>query len=110
MEVESRLIVGRRVDNAPNDKEQLVPTLGAVEAAAGPVAEVLIDSGFVSEAAVQAVERDAASKHTGVKVLAAIERQPHGRTPQKLEDRACFALNALISSPETVAAQCATRK
>lgn len=36
VEVESRLIVGQRVSDAPNDKEQLLPTLGAVEPAAGP--------------------------------------------------------------------------
>ena len=87
VEVESRLIVGQRVDNAPNDKEQLVPTLGAVECAAGPVAEVLIDSGFVSEAAVQAVERDKGGKATGVQVLAAMGRQPHGRRVADLEKR-----------------------
>jgi transposase len=87
VEVESRLIVGQRVDNAPNDKEQLIPTLGAVEAAAGPVAEVLIDSGFVSEAAVQAAEQDAEGNSTGVQVLAAMGRQPHGRRVADLEKR-----------------------
>lgn len=51
VEVKSRLIVGQRVSNAPTDKQQLVPTLGAVVAAAGPVAHVLVDSGFFSEAA-----------------------------------------------------------
>jgi hypothetical protein len=46
VEVESRLIVGERVSNAPNDKQQLVPSFEAVAAQAGPVKEVLIDSGF----------------------------------------------------------------
>ena len=87
VELESRLIVGQRVDNAPNDKEQLIPTLASVEAAAGPVAEVLIDSGFVSEAAVSAVERDAQGNETGVRVLAAMGRQPHGRRVADLEKR-----------------------
>jgi len=46
LEVESRLIVGQRVCQATNDKEQLVPTLASVAPAAGPVKEVLTDSGF----------------------------------------------------------------
>jgi len=85
VEVESRLIVGQHVCNAANDKGQLPPTLAAVVPAAGPVAQVLVDSGFVSQAAVQAVERDAQGQPTGTEVLAAIRREPHGRTVTDLE-------------------------
>jgi hypothetical protein len=81
------LIVGQRVCTAPNDKEQLVPTLQAIVAAVGPVKEVLIDSGFVSEAAVHAVEIDAAGQPTGLTVLAALQREAHGRTVTQLERR-----------------------
>lgn len=88
VEVDSRLITGQRVDHAPNDKEQLVPTLAAVAPEAGPVAEVLIDSGFVSEAAVRGVEQDAQGQATGVRVLAAIKRERHGRTVAQLEKKA----------------------
>lgn len=87
VEIDSRLIVGERVSDAPNDKEQLVPTLEAVEPATGPVAEVLIDSGFVSEQAVRAVEVDNQGAPTGTKVLAAIKRDKHGRTVQQLEKK-----------------------
>jgi transposase len=87
VEVESRLIVGARVDNAPNDKEQLVPTLEAVVEEAGAVKEVLIDSGFVSEEAVGRVERDREGNPTGVQVLAAIKRERHGRTVAQLEKK-----------------------
>lgn len=87
VEVESRLIVGARVSTAPNDKEQLGPDLAAIEPTAGPVAEVLIDSGFVSEAAVRAVETDAAGAPTGVRVLAAIKRERHGRSVAQLEKK-----------------------
>lgn len=87
VEVDSRLIVGQRVDHAPNDKEQLVPTLAAVAPEAGPVSEVLIDSGFVSEAAITAVEKDAAGEPRGVTVLAAIKRERHGRSVSQLEKR-----------------------
>ncbi len=57
VEVDSRLIVGERVSDAPNDKEQLVPTLRSVREEAAPVVEVLIDSGFVSEQAVLGCRR-----------------------------------------------------
>lgn len=85
VEVESRLIVGQRVCDASNDKEQLAPTLRAVTPAAGPVAQVLVDNGFVSEAAVRAVEQDAQGHPTGTEVLAAMRREPHGRTVADLE-------------------------
>ncbi len=87
VEVGSRLVVGQRVSAAPNDKEQLVPTLAAIEPAAGAVAEVLIDSGFVSEAAVRAVERDAMGDAGGVRVLAAMGRAHHGRRVCELEKK-----------------------
>jgi transposase len=87
VEVESRLIVGQHVCSAPNDKEQLPTTLSAVAPAAGPVAQVLVDSGFVSAAAVSAVERDAQGQPTGIEVLAAIKREHHGRTVSDLEKK-----------------------
>jgi len=52
------LIVGTRVSQAPNDKKELRPNLTAVQRHVSP-ATVLIDSGFVSEEAVTAAERDA---------------------------------------------------
>jgi hypothetical protein len=87
VDVESRLIVGQHVCTAANDKEQLVPTLAAVVSAVGPVAQVLVDSGFVSAAAVNAVERDTQGQSTGIEVLAAIKREHHGRTVSDLEKR-----------------------
>ncbi|MEO5961424.1 MAG: transposase [Opitutaceae bacterium] len=91
LEVDSRLFVAARVTRAPNDKEQLPPTLAAVATAAPviqSIAAVLIDSGFVSEAAVSAVETDAHGQPTGVRVLAATGRSRHGRTVADLEKRA----------------------
>ena len=87
VEVESRLIVAQRVSDAPNDKEQLVPSFQAMAPAAGPVACVLIDSGFVSEQAVGRIEADAAGKPTGTVVLAAMKRDKHGRTVADLEKK-----------------------
>lgn len=57
MEVESRLIVGERVSQSRNDKQELVPTLAVIPAEAGSVAAALVDSGFFSEKAVQQIER-----------------------------------------------------
>lgn len=65
VEVESRLIVGERVSQSANDKQELVPTLAAIPTAAGAVARVLADSGFFSEAAVNRVEQTA-DGHRGV--------------------------------------------
>jgi transposase len=88
VEVQSRLIVGQRVSDAPNDKEQLAPSLAAIAAEAGPVAEVLIDSGFLSEAAVHAVEMRTDGTRSGVCVLAAMGRERHGRRVPDLEKKA----------------------
>lgn len=54
VEIDSRLIVGERVSDAPNDKEQLVPTLASIPAELGKPDTALTDSGFYSEAATAA--------------------------------------------------------
>jgi transposase len=83
VEVDSRLIVGQRVTNAPNDKAELVESFTMIEPAAGPVGEVLMDNGFLSEAAVTALEAKCP-----VRVLAAVKRQSHGRSVAQLEKKA----------------------
>jgi transposase len=85
VETDSRLIVGARVSQAPNDKEQLGPTLTAVREHVRP-AHVLVDSGFVSEAAIKSAE--AGPQAGGLQVLAAVKRERHGRTVEQLEKRA----------------------
>ena len=75
------------VSDAPNDKEQLRPTLAAVIPLIESVEAVLVDSGFYSAGAVAAVEGSDEEK-TGVLVYAATGRKPHGRTVQELEKRA----------------------
>jgi transposase len=85
VEVDSRLIVGQRVSQAPNDKQELAPTVAAVAAPVASVAAVLTDSGFYSEKAVQTVEQDAAGQPTGTMVYAAMERTDHHRTVRDLE-------------------------
>ena len=88
VEVNSRLIVGQRVTQATNDQEQLVPTVRAIMPAVGGVKEVLVDSGFVSEAAIRQLERNEQDQPTGTTVLAAVNRERHGRTVAQLERRA----------------------
>jgi transposase len=83
VETATRLIVGPRVSQTPNDKRELVPNVAAVRCHLSPDT-LLVDSGFVSEAAVNEVERAT----PGLTVLAALQREPHGRTVAQLEKRA----------------------
>jgi len=83
VDTDSRLIVGQRVTNAPNDKQQLRPTVATIPAAvAATVREVLADSGFVSQAEISELERD--GKLT---VYAAVEKTSHHRSVCDLERR-----------------------
>ncbi len=75
------LIVGQIVTDQANDKQQLVPVLAEVSSAAGPVTAALVDSGYSSDTAVREAESG------GVKVYAALGRQPHGRSVAQLEVR-----------------------
>lgn len=75
------LIVGERVSVAPNDKEELAPTVAAISAVVAPeVKAVLVDSGFYSEAAVQAVEESAEGKASGLRIYAAVEKHRHHKS------------------------------
>jgi transposase len=87
VDVVSRLIVGQRVSQAPNDKQELVPTLASIPAAAGSVAAVLVDSGFFSEKAVQQIESAQAGAAPGTLVYAAVEKTGHHRSVPDLEKR-----------------------
>ena len=86
VEIGSRLVVTHAVTDAPNDKQQLAPTLGCVSPVVKSIGAVLIDSGFYSEAAIAAAEQN----HDGTPaptIYAATGRQPHGRTVAQLEAR-----------------------
>jgi transposase len=85
VEVASRLIVGERVSQSPNDKQELGPTLAAVVPVAGPVASVLADNGFFSEAAVKQVEQTPAGTPTGTVVYAPLDKTSHHRSVADLE-------------------------
>jgi transposase len=83
VDCESRLIVGARVTQATNDKQQLVPTVMAVCEHVRPK-HVLVDSGYAAQEAVKRLERETPGLH----VLAALIREPHGRSVTQLEKRA----------------------
>lgn len=83
VEVTTMLIVGQRISDAPNDKEQLAPTLEAISPVSGSVSAALVDSGFYSGEAVAAVERGG----EGPTVYAATKRHGHGRSVRQLEER-----------------------
>ena len=85
--VESRLIVGERVSQTPNDKQELVPSVAAIAKPVESVAAVLTDSGFYSEAAVQTVEGTGQGQPTGTIVYAAVEKKEHHRTVGDLEQK-----------------------
>lgn len=78
---EAMLIVGQRVCDAPNDQQELVPTVAAISpVVAAEVRAVWVDSGFYSEAAVQSVEQAPDGTATGLTVYAAVERHSHHKT------------------------------
>ena len=78
---EAMLIVGQRVSVAANDKRELVPTVAAISPVVmEEVQAVLADSGFYSEAAVQAVEEKPEGTPTGITVYAAVEKTSHHKT------------------------------
>jgi transposase len=87
VEVNSRLIVGERVSQAPNDKQELVASVAAIAHPVESVEIVLTDSGFYSEKAVKTVEQNAAGEPTGTTVYAALDKKDHHRTVSDLEKK-----------------------
>jgi hypothetical protein len=78
---EAMLIVGERVSDAPNDKQELVTSVAAISpVVAAAVRAVLVDSGFYSAAAVAAVEQKPDGTPSGVTVYAAVEKTSHHKT------------------------------
>ena len=65
VEVDTMLVVGQHVTDAPNDKEQLVPGLDSVSGVVGRVSQTLVDTGYYSEKAV----KEAESSESGPTIL-----------------------------------------
>jgi transposase len=78
---EAMLIVGARVSAAPNDKQELPASVAAISpVVVAAVKNILVDSGFYSEAAVAAVEQKPDGSASGVTVYAAVEKGSHHKT------------------------------
>ena len=82
VEVEGRFMVGERVSQSPNDKQELGADLQAIPTEVGTVATVLIDNGFYSAQAVQTVEQTSPTT-----VYAAMEKTGHHRSVADLEQK-----------------------
>jgi transposase len=75
------LIVGARVSDAPNDKQELPASVAAISPVVqAEVKNVLVDSGFYSAAAVAAVEQKSDGTPSGLTVYAAVEKSSHHKT------------------------------
>lgn len=74
----AQLIVAADVVAAPNDKQQLQPLVAQVIANVGVPAGVTADSGYFSEANVQALEQRAGA---AIEAYIAVDRDRHGAPP-----------------------------
>ena len=78
----SMLILGIHVTDAPNDKQQLIPTIQSVDPMAREITEALADTGYFSEDAVTKVEANG-----GPTVYAAVEKCSHHRSVSDLLEK-----------------------
>ncbi len=83
VEVDTMLVVGKHVTDAPNDKEQLAPGLDSVSEVVGRVSQTLVDTGYYSEKAVSEAE----SRESEPTIYAAMKRHHHGRSIEQLEKK-----------------------
>ena len=88
VEIESRMIVTHRVSQSPNDKQELVEDVKAIDPVIESVETILVDSGFVSEAAVKEVETAEEDGGVAPKVIGAVKRKSHHRSVEDLEKKA----------------------
>ena len=72
------------MSDAPNDKDQLNPMLGSVSPVIENVAEVLVDSGSFSKAAIAPAEQ-CPDGTKGPTIYAATGRHPDGRSVERLK-------------------------
>jgi hypothetical protein len=77
----SMLILGHYVTDHANDKQELVPAVASVAAEVRDPSTVCADTGYFSEEAVNAIEKEG----KGPTVYCALERQSHHRTVGDLE-------------------------
>jgi len=94
----SMLIVGGYVTQRGNDKKELEAVVSSVPEEAREVSNVSADSGFYSEEAVKAIEKeDGKGKLAGPEVYCAVGKSKHGRSVEDLKKK-----EAEGSPPETM--------
>ena len=82
VEPEFQLIVGQSVTQAPNDKEQLLPMVAAIEEQSGQRPEqILADSGYCSEKNLEALDSEENGERR-IEAYIATERQKHDEYKQ----------------------------
>jgi transposase len=95
------LIVGARVSDAPNDKQELAASGAAISpVVAAEVQAVLADSGFYSEAAVAAVEQKPEGTPSGLTVYAAVAKTAPHKTVADLLSQAEPAAPGPAATPQ----------
>jgi len=87
VEIESRIIVTHRVSQSPNDKQELVEDVKAIDPVIESVETILVDSGFVSEKAVGEVESMEGDGGKTPEVIGAVKRKRHHRSVEDLEKK-----------------------
>ena len=80
VDTQSRMIIGKRVSDEPNDKKELAADVSGIVPVCGKPDAVLADSGYYSEEGVEEVERDG-----GPTAYVAVEKSDHGYRVEDLE-------------------------
>jgi hypothetical protein len=84
----SMLILGGYVTQNVNDKQELQPVVGSVSNEVREVDSVSADSGFYSDEAVKAVEKEnEEGEKTGPEVFCAVGKSKHGKTVEDLKKK-----------------------
>ncbi|MDR1903096.1 MAG: transposase, partial [Treponema sp.] len=106
VDIESMLIVGEYVTNHGNDKKELEPIVQSIDGETYRAEKGCADSGYYSEEAVQAVEREnEKGERQGPEVYCAVGKQSHHRSVADLEKREAEAVPTGATAKEKMAAK-----
>lgn len=78
----SMLILGNQLTNAPNDKEQLKPSVESVDENIREINAALVDAGYYAGSTIVEIE-----KENDIKIYASVGKKTHGRTVEDLEKK-----------------------
>jgi hypothetical protein len=84
----SMLILGGYVTQNANDKKEMKPATASVDEGVREINTICFDTGFYSEEAVAAVEKEnEEGEREGPEVFCAVEKGHHGKTVEDLKDK-----------------------